>query len=77
MKMYMTKLMNCVKSVQIRSFFWSAFSCIWTEYRKIRPRKDSAFGHFSRSDKLSNLKCNPASHTNKITDTAIRPKQQW
>ena len=23
---------NCVKSVQIRSFFWSVFSCIWTEY---------------------------------------------
>ena len=23
---------HCVKSVQIRSFFWSVFSCIWTEY---------------------------------------------
>ena len=22
----------CVKSVQIRIFFWSLFSCIWTEY---------------------------------------------
>ena len=29
----------CVKSVQILSFFWSAFSCIRTEYRKIRSRK--------------------------------------
>ena len=28
-----------VKSVQIPSFFWSVFSCIWTEYRKIRIRK--------------------------------------
>ena len=24
--------LHCVKSVQIRSFFWSAFSCFWTEY---------------------------------------------
>ena len=23
---------HCVKSVQIRVFFWSVFSCIWTEY---------------------------------------------
>ena len=28
--------LHCVKSVQIRSFFWSVFSCIWTEYREIR-----------------------------------------
>ena len=27
---------HCVKSVQIRSFFWSAFSCIQSEYRKIK-----------------------------------------
>ena len=33
---------HCVKSVQIRSFFWS-------EYRKIRTRKNSVSGHFSRS----------------------------
>ena len=47
---------NCVKSVQIRNFFWFVFSCIRTEYkdlqskseysvqskhRKIRPRKNS------------------------------------
>ena len=30
---------HCVKSVQIRSFFWSVFSCVQTEYRKIRTRK--------------------------------------
>ena len=23
---------HCVKSVQIRSYFWSVFSCIWTKY---------------------------------------------
>ena len=26
---------HCVKSVQIRSFFWSVFSRIWTEYEEI------------------------------------------
>ena len=62
---------HCVKSVQIRSFFWSVFSCIRTEcgdllgkspysvriqkntdqseYRKLRTRDNSVFGHFSRS----------------------------
>ena len=39
-----------MKSFQIRSSFWSVFSCIWTEYRKIRTRKNPVFGHFSRSD---------------------------
>ena len=38
-----------MKNVQIRSCFWSAFSCFWTEYKKIRTRKNSTFGHFSRS----------------------------
>ena len=40
---------HCVKSVQIRSYFWSVFSCIWTEYRKIRTRNNFVFGHISRS----------------------------
>ena len=39
----------CVKSVQIRSFFWSVFS-------PIRTRANSLFGHFSRSD-------SPCSHS--------------
>ena len=46
----------CVKSDQIRSYFWSVFSCIRTkylrlqsEYRKIWTRNNSAFGHFSGS----------------------------
>ena len=34
-----------VKSVQIRSFF----CFFWSEYREIRIRKNSVFGHFSRS----------------------------
>ena len=40
---------HCVKSFQIRSYFWSVFFCIWTEYTKIRTRNNSVFGHFSRS----------------------------
>ena len=27
---------HCMKSVQIRSFSWSIFSCIWTEYGDLR-----------------------------------------
>ena len=40
---------HCVNSVQIRSFFWSIFSCIQSKCGKIRTRKNSVFGHFSRS----------------------------
>ena len=29
-------------------FSWSVFSCIWTECRKIRTRKNSVFGHFTQ-----------------------------
>ena len=52
-----------LKSVQIRCFFGSVFSCIWTEYieiLRISPysvqmwentyQKNSVFGHFSQSD---------------------------
>ena len=38
-----TKNKQCVKSVQIRSFFCSLFSCI-------RTRETSVFGHFSSSE---------------------------
>ena len=59
---WLHRLIHYVKSVQIRSFFWSVFSCIRTEYGlntdspcsvecgKIRTRKNSVFWHFSRSD---------------------------
>ena len=33
----------CVKTVQIRSYFGSVFSCIPTEYRKIRTRNNSVY----------------------------------
>ena len=29
---------HCVKSVQIRSFLWSVFSRIWTEYGNLRSK---------------------------------------
>ena len=37
-----------MKSDQIRSFFWSVFSRIQSEYGKIRTRKNSVFGHFTQ-----------------------------
>ena len=42
---------HCMKSVKIRSFFWSVFSCIQSEFRKIQTRKKSIFRHFWRSGK--------------------------
>ena len=41
-----------MKSLQIRSFFWSVFSSIRTEYGKVRTRRNSTFGPFSHSIKL-------------------------
>ena len=35
-----------VKSAQIRTFFWSVFSCIRTEYKKIRTIKTPYLGTF-------------------------------
>ena len=41
----MSQHVYCVKSVQIRSFSWSVFSCI-------RTRTNSVFGHFLRSARI-------------------------
>ena len=49
-QLYNCAIMHCVKSVLIRSYFWSLLSCIQFEYRKIRTRNNSIFGHFSRND---------------------------
>ena len=35
---------HCMKSVQIRSFFWYVFFCIQSKYRKIRNRKKVWYG---------------------------------
>ena len=32
-----------------RSYFWSVFSCVQSEYRKIWTKNNSVFGHFSRN----------------------------
>ena len=72
---------HCVKSVQIRSFFCSVFSCIRTEYSvsisvslrihskcgKIRTTKNSVLGHLSCSAKLS--ACQAQSITREIVIT--------
>ena len=42
--------LHYVKNVQIRSFFWSMFFLVHSEYKKIWTRKNSVFGHFSRSE---------------------------
>ena len=59
LKLTQVSTRHCVKSVQIQSYFWSVFSCIRTEYRKIRTRNNSVFGHFSCSENLlkPNLGC--------------------
>ena len=31
-------MVHCVKSVQIRNFFLSVFSCIWTEFLNIEEQ---------------------------------------
>ena len=52
----MVEKKQCVKSVQIRSFSWSVFSRIRTEYGEILRRtrytdqKFFVFGHISRSE---------------------------
>ena len=46
---HLSAAIHYVKSVQIWSYFWSVFSCIQSEYRKIRNRNNSVFGHFTRS----------------------------
>ena len=48
--MYYSSSTHCVKSVHIWSYFWSVFSYIRSEYRKIRTRNNSVFAHFSRSE---------------------------
>ena len=53
---------HCVKSVQIRGYFWSVFPVfglntkicevnlrVPSKYKKMRTRNNSVFGHFSRS----------------------------
>ena len=43
------------KNGQMRSIFWSIFSCIQSKYGKIRTRENTLFRQFSRSGWNSNL----------------------
>ena len=48
--------LDCVKSVQIRSFFCSVFSRIQSKYGKIRTRKNSVYLEYSRFQCSENYK---------------------
>ena len=58
----------CVKSVQIRSYFWSVFSCIRTEYRpEITPYLDTFHAVIIHIN--ANFHCDIYMHfENKITE---------
>ena len=46
---YDARLIRLGEKCPNTEFFWSIFSLIWTEYGKIRTRKNSVFGLSSRS----------------------------
>ena len=73
-----------MKIVQTRSSFWSAFSCIWTEYGDLRSKspysvgiqentdqKNSVFGHFSCSEHLANLNYSISTHSNHYSNDTL------
>ena len=43
---YDIRYLDTAWKVSNTEFFWSVFSCVRTEYRKIQTRKNSLFGHF-------------------------------
>ena len=49
---------TCTLRKKCLKFFLFVLSRIWTEYRKIRTRKNSVFGHFLRSISCSNCRPN-------------------
>ena len=68
-----------MKIVQIRSYFWSAFFRIQSEYRKIRTRNNSVFGHFSRSAiplRLSGHSCQKNAYWRKFLKFIGKVKNQ-
>ena len=57
---WILRLIDCVTSVKVSGIFWCVFSGYWPEYGdlrilsecgKIRTRKNSKFGRFSRNDR--------------------------
>ena len=76
---------HCLKSVQIQRFFWSVFSYIRTEfedlrsylriqceYWKIRTRKNSLFGYFSRSGW-----CSSSDYLVSIYQVSVARSNRW
>ena len=55
-------------------FFWFVFSCNQSEYRKIWTRKNSVFGHFSRSD-VNVIRENPLLHLSEGKDNESEEKE--
>ena len=49
---YFTYLFPLRKKCRKKEFFWSVFSCIQSEYRKMRTTKISVFERFSHSELL-------------------------
>ena len=75
---------HCMKIVQTRISFWSAFSCIRTEYGDSRSKspysvgiqentgqKNSVFGHFSCSEHLANLNYSISTHSNHYSNDTL------
>ena len=65
----------CVKSLEIRSYFWSVFSCIQSEFKKIQTRNNSVYGHFSRSE-VGLYEVESVDNANMIT-TAVNTKEYF
>ena len=75
---------HCLKNVEIRSFFFSVFSCIQTEYEDLRsvvspntgkygPQKNSYLDIFSRSVSFNSLMHN----VQKWSDTLQKSYSIW
>ena len=50
-------LCHCVKSFQIQSFFWSIFSCIWTEYEDLYCKSPYSVRIHETMEKCLREKC--------------------
>ena len=50
------RTMHCLKIVQIRSFLWSVFSSIWTEYGDLRSRSPCSVRMQENMDRKNAIK---------------------
>ena len=68
---------TCVKSVQIQSYFWSIFSCIQSEYRKIRTRNTPYLDTFHAVQVLKSCYWTKTWVLRCHTPTHKRKKRRW